>query len=71
MTTNASCSLSMPGGCPATRRAPDRLGAEVDLERVQLRDYGRHLVNKVITGYPSEELRPVLDTVALADGSSW
>ncbi|MEV6533134.1 FMN reductase [Streptomyces sp. NPDC051639] len=51
----------------ATRRALERLGAEVDVESVELRDYGHHLVNNMI-GYPSEELRPVLDTVARADG---
>lgn len=52
----------------ATRRALERLGAEVDVQSVELRDYGHHLVNNMITGHPSEELRPVLDTVARADG---
>ncbi|MEU1528627.1 FMN reductase [Streptomyces fagopyri] len=52
----------------ATRGALERLGAEADVESVELRDYGHDLLNNMITGYPSEKLRPVLDTVARADG---
>ncbi|MFE5138587.1 FMN reductase [Streptomyces fagopyri] len=52
----------------ATRAALERLGAEVDVESVELRDHGHHLLNNMITGYPSEKLRRVLDTVARADG---
>ncbi|WP_440064391.1 FMN reductase [Streptosporangium sp. OZ121] len=52
----------------ATRRELERLGAEVDLETIEVRDHGHDLVNNLIVGYPSEELERVLRKVARADG---
>jgi FMN reductase len=52
----------------ATRRELVRLGAEVDLETIELRDHGHDLVNNLIVGYPSEGLERVLRKVAHADG---
>ncbi|GAA3422007.1 FMN reductase [Streptosporangium vulgare] len=52
----------------ATRRELERLGAEVDLETIEVRDHGHDLVNNLIVGYPSEELEGVLRKVARADG---
>jgi FMN reductase len=52
----------------ATRRQLEALGAEVDLEVIEVRDYGHDLVNNLVVGYPSEELEEVLDRVGRADG---
>ncbi|MGN9779165.1 FMN reductase [Micromonospora sp. H33] len=45
-----------------------QLGAEADVSFVEVRDHGHDLVNHLLAGYPSPELRAVLDTVAHADG---
>ncbi|MEU4534137.1 FMN reductase [Streptosporangium sp. NPDC023825] len=52
----------------ATRRELERLGAEADVETIEVRDHGHDLVNNLIVGYPSEELERVLGKVARADG---
>ncbi|MEU8382723.1 FMN reductase [Streptosporangium sp. NPDC048865] len=52
----------------ATRRELERLGAEVEIETIEVRDHGHDLVNNHIVGYPSEELERVLGKVARADG---
>lgn len=52
----------------AVRRQLEALGAEVDLEVIEVRDHGHDLVNNLIVGYPSEPLEEVLDRVGRADG---
>jgi FMN reductase len=52
----------------AARRQLEALGAEVDLEVIEVRDHGHDLVNNLIVGYPSEQLEEVLDRVGRADG---
>ena len=51
----------------AVRRELERLGAEVDVELIELRDHAHDLVNNLLAGYPSEELERVQDTVRRAD----
>lgn len=51
----------------AARRELEKLGAEVDVELIELRDHGHDLVNNLLAGYPSEELKRVHETVAGAD----
>ncbi|MGS2617156.1 FMN reductase [Micromonospora sp. LZ34] len=51
----------------AARRELEQLGAEVDVELIELRDHGHDLVNNLLAGYPSKELQRVLETVAAAD----
>ncbi|MET8348512.1 MULTISPECIES: FMN reductase [unclassified Micromonospora] len=50
----------------AVRRELERLGAEVDVELIEVRDHGHDLVNNLLAGYPSEELERVQDTVRRA-----
>lgn len=52
----------------ATERALGQLEADVATTVVELRDHGHDLVNHQIHGYPSAELKAVLDLVARADG---
>ncbi|MFC4019903.1 FMN reductase [Micromonospora sp. GCM10011542] len=51
----------------AVRRELERLGAEVDIELIEVRDHAHDLVNNLLAGYPSEELERVQDTVRRAD----
>ncbi|SCG73638.1 FMN reductase [Micromonospora inositola] len=51
----------------AVRRELERLGAEVDVELIELRDHAHDLVNNLLAGYPSEELERVHDIVRRAD----
>ncbi|WP_446219512.1 FMN reductase [Micromonospora sp. IBHARD004] len=51
----------------AARRELEQLGAEVDVQLIELRDHGHDLVNNLLAGYPSAELRRVHETVARAD----
>jgi FMN reductase len=71
-----SAGLSVPS---STRLLADRLadattaalrerGVEVRTEIVELRDHARDLADHLVTGFPNTALRPVLDTVASADG---
>jgi FMN reductase len=71
-----SAGLSSPS---STRLLADRLadattaalrdhGVEVRVEVVELREHARDLADLLVTGFPNAALRPVLDTVAGADG---
>jgi len=51
----------------AVRRELERLGAEVDVELIEVRDHAHDLVNNLLVGYPSEELERVQDSVRRAD----
>jgi FMN reductase len=59
----------------SSRLLADRLAAathreleQLDIQVIEVREYGHDLVNHVLTGFPSPELRRALDTVAGADG---
>jgi FMN reductase len=52
----------------STERVLGRLGSDVDTTVVELREHAHDLVNHQISGYPSTELKPVLDLVVRADG---
>jgi FMN reductase len=71
-----SAGLSSPS---STRLLADRLtdatvaalrdrGVEGRVEVVELREHARDLADHLVTGFPNAALRPVLDTVAGADG---
>ncbi|WP_328416107.1 FMN reductase [Micromonospora sp. NBC_00389] len=51
----------------AVRRELERLGAEVDVELIEVRDHAHDLVNNLLAGYPSEDLERVQDIVRRAD----
>ncbi|GAA4563046.1 FMN reductase [Micromonospora coerulea] len=51
----------------AVRRELERLGAEVDVELIELRDHAHDLVNNLLVGYPSEELERVQEIVLRSD----
>ena len=51
----------------AVDRAIRESGDEVTLEVVELRDLAHDITNNVLTGFPSEELRSVIDSVTNAD----
>ena len=51
----------------AVRRELERLGAEVDVELIELRDHAHDLVNNLLAGYPSEELERVQEIVLRSD----
>ncbi|GIJ79357.1 FMN reductase [Micromonospora phaseoli] len=52
----------------ATRDELVRRGEEVELRPVELREHAHDIVNHLLTGFPSESLRQVLDQVTGADG---
>jgi FMN reductase len=52
----------------ATRDELERLGAEVDVTVVDLREYAHDLVNHLLTGFPSARLKAAIDAVTGADG---
>lgn len=52
----------------AARRELERQGSQVDVDVVEVRDHAHDLVNYLMTGYPSADLRQVSETVARADG---
>jgi len=71
-----SAGLSTPS---STRLLADRLtdgvvtalrerGVEARPEVIELRDHARDLADHLVTGFPNAALRPVLETVAGADG---
>ena len=71
-----SAGLSTPS---STRLLADRLtdatftalgerGVDARPEVIELRDHARDLADHLVTGFPNAPLRPVLDTVAGADG---
>jgi FMN reductase len=74
--TVVSAGLRLPS---STRMLADRLahavgeelelrGAEVDVNVIEVRDHAHDLVNHLMVGYPSPELRRAFDAVAAADG---
>ncbi|MDG4798420.1 FMN reductase [Micromonospora sp. WMMD1082] len=52
----------------ATRDALVGRGEQVELRPVELREHAHDIVNHLLTGFPSEPLRQVLDQVTGADG---
>ncbi|MEU6025302.1 FMN reductase [Micromonospora sp. NPDC047134] len=52
----------------ATRDALAGYGEQVTLHPVELREYAHDIVNHLLTGFPSEPLRQVLEQVTGADG---
>ena len=71
-----SAGLSQPS---STRLLADRLAASVErqlrdralvgrLETIEVRDHAQDLVNNLLTGFPSPDLRMALDAVIGADG---
>lgn len=71
-----SAGLSQPS---STRLLADRLteatldelrlqGIEPTVEVVELRDIARDITNNLLTGFPSEKLSAVVDSVSMADG---
>ncbi|MEU1199207.1 FMN reductase [Streptomyces sp. NPDC005813] len=52
----------------AARHELERLGDDVGIVHIDVRDHSHDLVNHLLAGYPSPELGRVLDTVARADG---
>ena len=52
----------------ATLSALDGRGVEARAEVIELREHARDLADHLVTGFPNASLRPVLDTVAGADG---
>jgi FMN reductase len=51
-----------------TRRSLEASGADVQIDVIELRDHAHELVNNLLSGFPSGELRTVMDTVRRADG---
>lgn len=68
-----SAGLSQPS---SSRLLADRLAAatvravpdEVDVRTIELRGHAHSLVDAMLSGFPPQDFRPVLDTVADADG---
>ncbi|MFI7521669.1 FMN reductase [Micromonospora globbae] len=71
-----SAGLSQPS---STRLLADQLaaatgdelagrGEQVDVHHIDLREHAHDVVNHLLTGFPSESLRTILDTVTGADG---
>jgi FMN reductase len=52
----------------ATERALRARGVEVETHLVELRNHAVDLMNNLLTGFPSPDLRTTLDTVTGADG---
>jgi FMN reductase len=52
----------------ATRAELARLGTEVDVTVVDLREYAHELMNHLLTGFPSARLKEAIDAVTAADG---
>lgn len=51
----------------ATEGALVRRGEQSEVEVLELRDHARDLADHLVTGFPNEALRPVLESVAGAD----
>jgi len=51
----------------AVRDALDGRGTPYKVEIIELRDHAHDLTNNLLTGFPTESLRKVLDTVVAAD----
>jgi FMN reductase len=52
----------------ATRDELTRLGIEASTDTIHLREYGRDVMNNLLTGFPSTRLGAVVDKVRAADG---
>ncbi|MFG3023951.1 FMN reductase [Streptomyces sp. NPDC048254] len=52
----------------AVRAELERLGEPVEIVVVEVRDHAHDLVDHLMAGYPSPDLREVFDSVARADG---
>lgn len=51
-----------------TARSLQARGVEVEIQLVELRDHAHELMNNLLTGFPSSDLRATLDAVRRADG---
>ncbi len=52
----------------ATVAELDRLGSEVDVHVIEVREHAREVANNLVTGFPSESLKAVVDLVSGSDG---
>jgi FMN reductase len=52
----------------ATRTALRQGGVAADLQMIELRDHAHDLMNNMLAGFPSPDLKQTLDAVAHADG---
>ena len=52
----------------ATRDALDSQGVEYSVAVIELRQIAHELTNNLLTGFPSESLREVIDSIVRADG---
>jgi FMN reductase len=68
LTTPSSTRLLADRLTDATTAALRDRGVETRTEVVELREHARDLADHLVTGFPNAALRPVLDTVADADG---
>ncbi|HSK58562.1 MAG TPA: CE1759 family FMN reductase, partial [Actinomycetospora sp.] len=72
LTTPSSTRLLADRLADATAAALRERGVDartdVSLETIELREHARDLADHLVTGFPNAALRPVLDTVAGADG---
>ncbi|MGH3587553.1 MAG: FMN reductase [Pseudonocardia sp.] len=52
----------------AVRRELDARGVHLDVRLIELRDLAHDVVNNMLTGFPSTDLKRAIDDVTLADG---
>jgi FMN reductase len=67
LTTPSSSRLLADQLAAAVRDELSGRGIEARIEVIEVRDHAHDLTNNLLTGFPSEELSKVLDTVARAD----
>ncbi|TCO47803.1 FMN reductase [Kribbella antiqua] len=67
LTTPSSSRLLADQLAAAVRDELSGRGVEARIEVIEVRDHAHDLTNNLLTGFPSTELREVLDTVAAAD----
>ncbi|NEA35351.1 FMN reductase [Streptomyces sp. SID13031] len=68
LTTPSSTRLLADRLSAAVRDQLDGRGTTYKLEIIELRDLAHDLTNNLLTGFPSQELGKVLETVVAADG---
>lgn len=68
LTTPSSTRLLADRLAAAVRDQLDGRGTSYKIEVVELRDLAHDLTNNLLTGFPSQELGKVLETVVAADG---
>jgi len=68
LTTPSSTRLLADRLAAAVRDQLDGRGTSYKIEVVELRDLAHDLTNNLLTGFPSQELGKVLETVIAADG---